>query len=328
MSDKLRKQATEYLESIREDSDSKVDLTELEDAVEDAERRMESFSQEHGEDHKLTQKAQNLVSQRREELSRAKKEAEKTEDLRRGLIERVADEFEFNEEWLEAEIAEAVTHALYGVSDGRFAVGDDEIKTPEDLESIDPFEQIEREEVVVLLAKDALGRTSTVEQEYERLSKSKSFNAFEVLTENGPSEVSEVADLLGEDQSKVGNWLKNPIHRSQALVPFYRPSNGVYALSTAGRYFAEHYYDGGSTSKSEDSEEEIENKEPEEDDGKSPEEQTLNSFGSEGGEQNDSEPKTEDTQSDSRSDSDSEDLSEIEDTDKKAEEMFADVSEN
>ena len=220
-----------------------------------------------------------------------------------------------SEQWLQSEVVEAINHALYNQRNSNFMLSGEEIQTIEDIAERDELERIDQAEVVILLAKDRLEQSEKVREQYERLATSKAFLAFEVLAENGNLDPAGVAEKLDEKKTTVNNWLKNPINRWDRLIPFYRPKKGEYDLSTTGRYFYKHYYDGDVESVEPDSEESMGEKRDEED---TQAQATLNDTAESSNQS--AEDKTDGIET-NRSD-----LSDVEGTEEKAEAMFSRVS--
>ena len=241
--DDVRKAVEGYLSTLDNDVDESR-KNEIQDDIEDGEERYERLTQEHGEEHKLVKKAKSVLESRREELRELEEVEEQLGTARESLLKKVAEEFELSERWLQSETIEAVNHSLYGRRDQSYKLFGEEIQNEDDLSDFDDFEKIELAAVVALLAKDALGQTETVREQYQRLEDSKSFAVFKVLCGNESMTSQEVAEQLGEDKETANNCLKSPLNFWDRLIPFYRPKKGEYGLSTTGQYFYKHYFDG------------------------------------------------------------------------------------
>jgi len=306
----VRKAVEEYLSSLNNDVDESR-KNELREDIEDGEERYERLVQEHGEEHKLVKKAKSVLESRREELRELEGIEEQLENIREDLLQKVADEFELSDQWLQSGAIEAVTHALYGRRDQSYKLFGVEIQSEDDLSDFDDFEQIELAAVVALLGKDALGQTEKVREQYQRLEDSKSFAVFKVLCGNGSMTSQEVAEHLDEDTGTANNWLKSPLNFWDRLIPFYRPKKGEYDLSTTGQYFYKHYFDGEIETTEADTQDEMEDMS---DDESGETQSTL-------GATSESEDETSGTENSEESD-----ISEIEDTEEKADAMFSKVS--
>lgn len=318
MTDKdISQMAQEYLGSIDDEVDECL-KEELNGKIEQGEEKYERLVQEHGKDHRLAKKAEEVLESRRSELSELEEREEQLGTAREEFLQEVANEFDLNERWLQTDIIEAVTHALVGKKELSYKLFGEEIQSLEDLEGLDEWDQIDRAEVVILLAKDSVGESEKVSEQWERLEDSKSYNAFEVLTENRSLTSGEAADILEEDKGTVNNWLKNPINLWDRLIPFYRPQQGEYGLSTTGRYFHKHYYEGGGET-AETEQQGSEEDTAEEDGSESTEEQaTLGATANK---------STESAKSDGdEQESEEKDITEIEDTEEKADAMFSKIS--
>jgi hypothetical protein len=308
------KSAEGYLVSL----DNEVDQgrrDELRQEIEEFEERREELVQDHGEGHNLVKKVEEVLDHRQEEIQELEQTEEQVGAARENLLEKTADEFELSEQWLQSEVVEAINHALYNQRNSNFMLSGEEIQTIEDIAERDELERIDQAEVVILLAKDRLEQSEKVREQYERLATSKAFPAFEVLAENGNLDPAEVAEKLNEKKTTVNNWLKNPINRWDRLIPFYRPKKGEYDLSTTGRYFYKHYYDGDVESVEPDSEESMGEKRDEED---TQAQATLNDTA-------ESSNQSAEDNSDGIETNHS-DLSDVEDTEQKAKAMFSRVS--
>lgn len=308
------KSAEGYLVSL----DNEVDQSrrdELRQEIKELEERREELVQDHGEGHNLVKKVEEVLDHRQEEIQELEQTEEQVGAARKNLLEKTADEFELCEQWLQSEVVEAINHALYDQRNSNFMLSGEEIQTIEDIAERDELKRIDQAEVVILLAKDRLEQSEKVREQYERLATSKAFPAFEVLAENGNLDPAEVAEKLDEKKTTVNNWLKNPINRWDRLIPFYRPKKGEYDLSTTGRYFYRHYYDGDVESVEPDSEESMGEKRDEED---TQAQATLNDTA-----------KSSNQSAEDNSDgieTNHSDLSDVEDTEQKAKAMFSRVS--
>lgn len=307
----IHQMAQDYLATLDKEIDEER-KEELEQSIEDGEERHERLVQEHGESHNLAKKAEEVIAHRQDELKELEEVETQYDTAREEFLQKIADEFELNEQWLQDEVAEAVTHALYGQHDSSYMLFGEEIQSLEDLEGLDKFEEIDRAEVVLFLAKDALGQTDHVNEQYQRLEGSKAFRPFQLLGEHGSLSSEEVAEKVDEKKGTANNWLKNPINHWDRLIPFYRPEKGHYALSTTGRYLYARYYDSDLESPESGSEEEETSTEPEET------QTTL--------EDTSSATNTLGEKDDTMSGTNSTDVSDIEDTDEKAEALFSKVS--
>jgi hypothetical protein len=315
------KNISQMAEEYRASLDDEVDESrkeELQEEIEQGEKKYERLVEEHGKDHRLAKKAQEVLETRRSELTELEEREEQFGAAREEFLQEVANEFELTERWLQTDVIESVTHALVGQQELSYKLFGEEIQSVEDLEGLDEFDRIERAEVVILLAKDSLGESEKVGEQWERLETSKSYQAFEVLAENGSLTSEEVAEILDEDKGTVNNWLKNPINLWDRLIPFYRPKQGEYGLSTTGRYFYEHYYEGqGETAETEQEEDE----QDEADEGSSEPKDEQTTLGAT------ATPSTYSaTTENDGEDSGEMDISEIEDTEDKADAMFSKVS--
>jgi len=245
MTDKdISQMAEEYLGSIDDEVDESH-KEELREKIEQGKEKYERLVEEHGKDHRLAKKAEEVLETRRSELNELEEREEQLGTAREEFLQEVANKFDLNERWLQADIIDTVTHALVGKKESSYKLFGEDIQNIEDLEELDKWDQIERAEVVILLAKDSLGESEKVSEQWERLESSKSYNAFEVLAEHGSQTPKEVAEKLDESKGVVNSWMKDRINKWDRLIPFYRPRQGEYGLSTTGRYFHEHYYEGG-----------------------------------------------------------------------------------
>ena len=334
--DEIIEAAEQYIASIEKEVDEEQ-KKELREEIKDGKERCERLSQEHGEGHKLVEKAKKILNSRRTELEELEQLEKQVGTARDEFLAVIADDFELSEQWLKGNVLEAVTHALYGQRDSSYKLFAERITSLDDLTDYDELERIEMASVIALLAKDATGETEKVEEQYQRLIDSKSFAAFEVLCEHRNQTSQEAAEKLGEDSGTVNNWLKSPINFWDRMIPFYRPKKGEYDLSTTGLYFREHYYEGEIESGEDTDEDEL--KEKSEEGGEAGETQvtlgdtSVPSNESEGaaGDDGETEGSTNDnseTEGSASDDCGSEEvnISEIEDTQKKADAMFSKVS--
>lgn len=318
MTDKdISQRAEEYIASL----DNEIDESrkeELEKEIKRGEEKYDNLVQEHGEEHKLAERAEEILDTRRNELEEIREREEQLGTAREEFLRSVVDKFELNEEWLQPKVIKAVTQALYAEQESSYKLFGEAIQNTDDMEGLDEFDRIERAEVVILLAKDSLDQSDAVSEQWKRLEDSKSYMAFEVLAENGSLSSEEVAEILDESKGTVNNWLKNPINLWDRLIPFYRVQKGKYGLSTTGRYFCEHYYKGATeTTEAKASQNQAAGAEA--DSSKPADEQvTLGTTATQSTETA--------TAEDEEGHPGETDLSEIEDTDEKADAMFSKVS--
>ena len=324
--DEIVEVAEQYIASIEKEVDEEQ-KKELKEEIKDGGERYERLSQEHGEGHKLVERAKKILDSRRTKLEELEQLEKRVGTAREEFLTVIADDFELSDQWLEGNVLEAVTHALYGRRDSSYKLFAEKITSLDDLTDYDELERIEMASVVALLAKDAIGETEKVEEQYQRLVDSKSFAAFEVLCEHRNQTSQEAAEKLDDDSSTVNNWLKSPINFWDRMIPFYRPKKGEYDLSTTGLYFREHYYEGEIESGEDTDGDKL--KEKSEKDGEASETQVT--LGDTSAPSNESEGAADDdgeTEGSASDDCESEEanISEIEDTQEKADAMFSKVS--
>jgi len=324
--DEIVEVAEQYIASIEKEVDEEQ-KKELKEEIKDGGERYERLSQEHGEGHKLVERAKKILDSRRTKLEELEQLEKRVGTAREEFLTVIADDFELSDQWLEGNVLEAVTHALYGRRDSSYKLFAEKITSLDDLTDYDELERIEMASIVALLAKDAIGETEKVEEQYQRLVDSKSFAAFEVLCEHRNQTSQEAAEKLDDDSSTVNNWLKSPINFWDRMIPFYRPKKGEYDLSTTGLYFREHYYEGEIESGEDTDGDKL--KEKSEKDGEASETQVT--LGDTSAPSNESEGAADDdgeTEGSASDDCESEEanISEIEDTQEKADAMFSKVS--
>ncbi len=216
---------------------------ELSERIQQGEERRERLIEEHGKDHHLVTKVESTIDELKSELEEIKSTEENAEERREELLEAVAEGFELQGPWLEDDVICAATHALYGERDEEYVVLKREIRSEADVADIDDFDIIDMEDIVTLLARDALGETAVVKEAWEKFKGSANYPTFTVVSEHGPVGPSEVSDHLDKDYDTVNNWLKSPINFYDRFIPYYRPEEGTYWLSTTGRYYAARFED-------------------------------------------------------------------------------------
>jgi len=104
--------ANRYFESVGNEFNESQEA-EFKQSVQDGEERYEQLVEEHGKNHNLTKKARRVIEVRRNKLGDLEEAEERIGIARDEFLSKVADEFEFSEEWLETDVVNAVTHALY-----------------------------------------------------------------------------------------------------------------------------------------------------------------------------------------------------------------------
>ncbi|MDH5020351.1 V-type ATP synthase subunit I [Halobacterium rubrum] len=234
--------AKKYLDALNHEIDEERRAV-LEDRLSELRQRREKFVEQHGEDSGIVQRVDRKILDVEDELDALKQSAQQVDELREDLLKAAAEDFEFDSTWLSPTVLNGLTHALYGKEEDSLILDQNRIENTDDLNDIGDIEQLDMEHTLLTLSEDRLDRTDRVKKRWERLVDSKKYTPFLVVAREGSASPEDVLPELDDDANRKNakNWLESPIYDWDELVPYYRAGNGQFALSTVGKYLAEHY---------------------------------------------------------------------------------------
>lgn len=239
--------AEEYFASLEQE----VDQEELEAAKEQLEalqERYKRFQEEYGESDPATQELNDHVSGVEERIAKLKDAQQIPKDLEERILERTKG-FLLTEEWLAPDAIEALNLALIGERDSTLVIEEIEIAGLDDLDEVDDVIRFDIIDTVRKLAMDKSGESEALKAVWDSIEGTSKEEPFRIAAERGyadPDEILEEIDDDDADRETVRYRLKNTVKRSE-ITPYNR-RDGVYHLSTAGKYLAKEYVDGPSLS--------------------------------------------------------------------------------
>lgn len=234
-----RKIAEAYAETLK----SQADDEEYETARErlDAYReRLERFEDSYGDSDPVTQELRGKVQSAETELSELEQKRHEPEELERKMLE-MATGFMLDDEWLHPRVIEALNRALTGTAYPTLRVDDVEMAELEDAESLEDIVRYDIIDVVRKLARDKLNETDDLKNVWQSIEGTTKEEPFRIVAKKGGATTMDVANIIDEDiDRKVAeNRLNNSVYQLD-ISPYHR-QDGVFSLSTAGRYIAAKY---------------------------------------------------------------------------------------
>lgn len=235
--------AEEYLDALEQDIHEERQL-ELEEKLEVLRGRRERYVEQHGSNSGIVQRVDRKIEDVDSDLAEIEESVESVDAVRTQLLQAAKDGFELSEEWLDTQVLLALTHALYGERDSWLCLDQIRIQTVDDLSGVNDLNRLDMEHTLLLLVEDRLGKTDIVAKRWERLSDSKYYEPFFVVTQRGEADPEDVVEALDDSdvsRKDAKNWLERPMYDWDDLIPYYRAGKGEFGLSTAGKYFAQNY---------------------------------------------------------------------------------------
>lgn len=231
--------AEEYL-SAQEQETSPEELEEAKAHLRELEKRYERFENEYAESDPATQQLAERISETEERIAELEEAQRIPEDLKKQILEE-ATGFMLTEEWLNPDVIEALNLALIGERDSALVIDEIEISGPDDVDDLDDITRFDIIDVVRKLALDNLGQTSEIQEVWGSIADTTKEEPFEIVAQLGratPGEVVERVDEDDVDREIISNRLRNATRLQ--INPYLR-EDGVYQLSTVGRYLAQSY---------------------------------------------------------------------------------------
>lgn len=237
----IREIAEEYLSVLENGADGEQ-LEAAERETEELRDRHERFVDKYGESDPATEELHDRLrnaEQRREELE---DEHRLPEELEEELLQR-ATAFMLNDEWLQPPVLEALNRALVGEKSVVLVIEEIEITAEANGGDIDEATRFDIIDVVRQLALDKLGEPSDVSDWWSILDGTTKEQPFRIVAETGgatPDDVLERLDDGNLTREAVRGRLKNATQKD--VNPYVR-RDGVYHLSTVGKYLSVEYAD-------------------------------------------------------------------------------------
>lgn len=241
--DDVGKLAASYVKATKQEPDQER-ISELEAEIEEHVVKRNEVQDSFGDEHYLINEIEESIQSLRSEREEIQQSAQAVDEHRMELLHAAAEDpgFRLTDRWLNLDVLEALTHALYGEHDDILIVAGEGIREPSNIRDMGKLEQIDLQKEVAALAQDRVSEHRSVREAWEGLEDSSSKTAFQAVAERGAMQPKEVAEYADTSASTVRNWFAN-LYDWTNFVPIYRPEKGVYRLSTAGKYYAAHYAD-------------------------------------------------------------------------------------
>lgn len=231
--------AEEYL-SAQEQETSQEDLEEAKAHLTELQERYERFENDYAESDPATQQLAERIRETEERIAELEEAQRIPEELEEQILEK-ATVFMLTEKWLDPYVIEALNLALTGERDSTLVIEEIEIASTGDVDYLDDITRFDIIDVVRKLALDKLGRTNEVQEVWGSIADTTKEEPFEIVTQlrrATPDEVVERVDDDDADRETISNRLRNATRLQ--INPYFR-EDGVYQLSTAGRYLAQTY---------------------------------------------------------------------------------------
>lgn len=231
--------AEEYLYA-QEQETSQEDLEEAKAHLTELQERYERFENDYAESDPATQQLAERISEAEERIAELEEAQRIPEELKEQILEE-ATGFMLTEEWLPPDIIEALNLALIGERDSTLVIEEIEIAGTGDVDDLDDITRFDIIDVVRKLALDKLGRTDEVQDVWGSIADTTKEEPFEVVGQLGRASPDEVVERVNDDDADretIRNRLKNATRLQ--INPYFR-EDGVYQLSTAGKYLAQRY---------------------------------------------------------------------------------------
>lgn len=231
--------ADEYFSVVDEGPDRET-LAEAEEEATELRERHERFADRYGESDPATRELADRLSSAEERVEQLKEQQSLPEELEEELLER-AMTFMLTNEWLQPEVIEALNQALIGERDTSLVIEEIEIAGKEDVNDFDEPIRFDVIDIVRQLALDKLGRLSDIRDCWETLEGTTKEEPFRIVADIGGATPDEVLERVEADDVKretVRGRLKNATQKD--INPYLR-QDGVYHLSTVGKYIALEY---------------------------------------------------------------------------------------
>lgn len=238
--------AEEYLSAL----ENGVVREKLEEAKEEAlelRERHDRFVEKYGESDPATNKLSDRLTSAEDRIDRLEEEQELPKELEKAFLER-ATTFMLTDEWLQTRVIEAFNRALIGERDATLVIEEVEIEGEADVADLDELTRFDLIDVVRQLALDKLGEPSDIRECWETLEGTTKEEPFRIVAAAGGANPDEVLEQLEEDdvnRETVRGRLKNATQKD--VNPYVR-RDGMYHLSTVGKYISNEYANVDSSS--------------------------------------------------------------------------------
>lgn len=202
--------------------------------------RLIRFEESYGESDPATKELREKVQSAEDEVADLKQKRREPEELERKMLE-AATRFMLDDEWLQPGVIEALNRALTGTSHPTLRVQDVELSGREDSDSLDDIDRYDIIDVIRKTAMDKLGETDALERVWRSIEGTTKEEPFRIVAEKCGATTMDVANILDEDiDRKVAeNRMNNAVYQLD-ISPYHR-ENGMFSLSTGGRYIAVEY---------------------------------------------------------------------------------------
>lgn len=231
--------ADEYLSALENGTDREQLEAAKREAAELRERH-ERFVEKYGESDPATEELRDRLRSVETRVDELEDEQSRPGELEEALLER-ATTFMLNSEWLQPNVTEALNRALVDEEDGTLVIEEVEISDEKSVENVDEPTQFDIVDVVRQFALDKLGEPSDIRDCWETLEGTAKERPFRVVADVGGATPDEVLECIGDDdltRETVRGRLKNATQKE--VNPYVR-RDGVYHLSTVGKYISREY---------------------------------------------------------------------------------------
>ncbi|WP_152040401.1 hypothetical protein [Salinigranum salinum] len=235
----IRDLVDQYFEALDSDID-KERRSEITETIEALEVRHEKFVREYGDDDPETVDLRKRIDELTEEQEQIDISERRAEVLADEIAERVVG-FRLTEEWLDGRVLEGVNHVLVGEREPQLLVEGVRVDEELDASSLDEIRRLDLIDTVRQLAKDRLGTSTEAGDVWNSIQGSSYEVPFLTVATEGEATAKDVLSHVDEDISRdtAGARLRNASNKL-SMNPYFR-TDGVYSLSTVGKYLLREY---------------------------------------------------------------------------------------
>jgi hypothetical protein len=196
-----------------------------------------------GEDNFLTKEYDSEIQELEDEREEIRQSAEDVTQRRNDLLRAAGESpgFQFDEHWLNPDVIQTLTEALYGKKEDKLVIADHVLREPADVQEMSRSERLQVKREVMNLARDRMSGYPRIKDRWEEFEDSRAYRGFQAISRNPGVGPSEIADMYDDaTNSTVRNWTSD-LANQEELKMVHTPKQGNYHLSTVGKYYAAHY---------------------------------------------------------------------------------------
>jgi len=236
----------EIAAAYRQASDEELDqerLDEIKAEISALQSERTEVAGNAGEDHFLIEEYDDEIQKLEDEREEIHESAKNVTQRRNDLLKAAGESpgFQLDEHWLNPDVLQVLTKALYDEEDDELVIADHALSEPADAKEMSRSEKLQIKREVMNLAQDRLSGYPRIEKHWEKFENSRAYRGFQAISSDPGVSPSEIADMHDDaSNSAVRNWTSDLANREK-LKMVHTPKEGNYYLSTVGKYYAAHY---------------------------------------------------------------------------------------